>query len=137
MLLAILDLQEVLHAMVTVCVRVFLATMAMQRLTRMSVFRMQTQPPAKALRAQRWQMEPVLRVCPWGLAQQCHVILTFSMPTTIWVMVARRVVLLSRMGRALSVRRARRAQPPHATMGSQEMTVVLRLNAAPRTVLLL
>ena len=33
-------------------------------------------------------------------------------------MVARRVVLLSRMGRALSVCRARRAQPPHATMGT-------------------
>ena len=83
MLLAILELQAVLRAIVTVCVWEFLATTAMQRLTRMSVFRMQTQPPAKALRAQRWQMEPVCRVRPRGLAQQCHVILTFSMPTTI------------------------------------------------------
>ena len=71
------------HVVITIYARMFPAMITMQGLTRMSVFRMQTQPPAKALRAQRWQMEPVCRVWPRGLAQQWHVILTFSMPTTI------------------------------------------------------
>ena len=49
-------------------------------------------------------------------------------------MVARRVVLLSRMGRALSVRRARRAQPPLATLGTAEQAARLPISAMQRRI---